>query len=851
MTPIMKTLRGTSMLHPNASVLRDPITGTTALFTTFSAGVATTIFVPTIFVTIGTSLITSWVLKALLPKPKVSGSQGMLTNGLDGTAPQQYVYGQVRKGGTITFYEATGTNNKFLHMILCLAGHEVEEIGDIYINDEVVTIDGSNLVTSSPWNSKIRIKKHLGSATQVADSDLVSETSATEDFRGQGIAYLYVRFEYNQDVFANGIPTITAVVKGKKVYDPRTTSTAWTKNAALCVRDYLTDERGLQDSGIDDTLLSVSANICDEAVTLDAGGTEKRYEMNGVISSDATPETILQSMTTSCAGTLFRGQGAWKLKVGYYTSPVKTFTLDDIRGPIKLQTRVSMSDNFNAVQGTFNDATQDWITVDFPKLQSATFVAEDGGIETPIDMELPFTTSSPMAQRIAKLTLFRGREQMTFTADFGLSALDVQVGDIVALDMDRYGWSGKEFEVTNWQFFSDQENGDLRVSMSLRETSEAAFDWSAEEQELIGNNTNLPSPWSTPSVGVSLTSETRVLFEKLTNVISVSVTSDDLVFVERVEVQFKKSANATWNIVGVGEPGVFEILDVSDDFYDVRVRSYNQFGIRGDWEYYYNFQVSGLAAPPEDVTSFHGQVNGSTVTLEWVPVSDLDLSYYWVRHAIEESGASFANATNAVKKVPRPGSSVVVPARPGTYMVKAIDKSGNASVNYTSLIVPSAALETFTTNLTQTDSPTFGGTKTNTSVTSGALRLTSGTSGEYQFSTYIDTGAVRRVRSRVDVNTTRYDPSLGTFDALPGLFDALPGLFDDFTGGNSIADTDVLMYISMTNDDPAGTPTWGDWQQYKAGDFYGRAFRFKVELVSEVSGVTPSITGLTARVSYN
>jgi hypothetical protein len=51
----------------------------------------------------------------------------------------------VRKGGTTTFIEATGTENKYLHIVVAMAGHEVEEIGDIYINDEIVTIDGSGL----------------------------------------------------------------------------------------------------------------------------------------------------------------------------------------------------------------------------------------------------------------------------------------------------------------------------------------------------------------------------------------------------------------------------------------------------------------------------------------------------------------------------------------------------------------------------------------------------------------------------------------------------------------------------------------------------------------------------------
>ncbi len=838
MTPLKRLLTGSAATVP----LYDPVS-----FTIFVAGKAFAFTIPAIIFYAGTTLITSWALKALMPKVDMSGTRGLLTNTLDGVAPQQYVYGKVRKGGVVTFYEASGTDNKFLHMVLCLAGHEVETIESIYIDDKIVTLDGSGFVTSNPWNSKIRIKKHLGSETQTADADLMAETSADSTFRGRGIAYIYARLEYDQDVFTNGIPTITAVVKGKKVYDPRTGLTAWSDNAALCIRDYLTDVRGLGDTAIDDTMLAVSANISDELVMLARLGTEKRYTMNGVVSADSTPNDVLQNMMTSCAGTLFWGQGAWKLKVAHYTPPVRTFTLDDILGPITLQTRTSMADIFNAVQGTFNDQAQDWITADFPKISSGAFVAEDDGVESVLDLELPMTTSAATAQRISKLTLYRGREQMTFSADFGLAALDVQVGDIVAISNERYGWIAKEFEVTSWKFYKASEGGDMRIAMSLREISEAAFDWNADEQELIANNSNLPNAWFVPGIGIAVSSQTRVIYEKLTNVISINVTTAGGVYIEKVEVQYRLSGAADWEVVGTGSPGRYDIIDVGDSFYDIRVRGYNQFGVRGEWTYYNGYQVAGLAEPPETVTGFHGQVYAGTIVLEWKPVADLDLSHYRIRYAVEESGATFANATTAVDKVPRPGSSIIVPARPGTYMIRAVDKTGNASSAYSSVIIPEAAFEPFAHVLTLTDSPTFAGTKTNCGVTGGQLCITSGGLATYVMSAPIDTGAARRVRARLDVNVNRYDPNLGLFDSLTGMFDALPGLFDDFTGGTNESDTDVVMYIATSPD----AVNWSDWSAFKGGDFYGRAFKFKVELTSDTADVTPSISGLTARVWYN
>ena len=842
MTPLKRLLTGS--VAP--VILREPVS-----FTLFFAGSAYAFTIPAVLWYVGTTLVTSWALKALGPKPDFSGTRGLLTNALDGTAPQQYVYGRVRKGGTITFYESTGNNNEFLHMIICLAGHQVQSIGNIYINDEIVTVNSTTgFVTSAPWNSKIRIKKLLGSDAQVVDPDLAAETSADTSFRGRGIAYIYARLEYDQDVFTNGIPNITAVVDGKRVFNPSTGATAFSRNAALCIRDYVTDERGMGDTSIDDTMLIASRLVCDENVTLAAGGTEKRYEVNGVISSATNIGDNLQSMLTACAGTLFWGQGEWKLKVGYYTPPVKTFTLDDLRGPVTLQTRVSMSEIFNAVQGTFNDAAQDYVTVDYPKITSIPFEVEDGNVKSELDLELPFTTSSAMAQRIAKMTLFRGREQMIISADFGLSALDVQVGDIVALTVVRYGWSAKVFEVIGWKFYQDTDSNELKISMNLRETSSAAFDWLAEEEAIISNNPNLPDPYFVPAISIALTQVSRLIYEKLTNTIVVNITASAF-FIDRVEVQFKPSADTNWKGVGVGAPGRYEIIDVGDGNYDVRARAYNQIGVRGDWVYYNLFQVSGVNAPPQDVTGAHGYVSGGTIVLEWTPVPDADLSHYMVRYAIEESGATFANATTAVDKVARPGSSVIIPARPGTYMIRAVDKTGVSSPSYASVVLDDSAFEQFAVPLSLTDSPAFAGSKTNCSVVSGALRITSGLSGTYQFSNYINTGAARRVRARTDVTLVRHSTTLALFDSIVGLFDSQPGLFDNFTGNSDLSDIDVVMFIRSTNTDPTASPTWSPWTIYKGGDFFGWAFQFKIDLVSQTAGATPSITALTARVWHN
>lgn len=826
---------------------------------------------------VGVSLITSWAMSALAPKPNVSdtSSRGLLINAKDAVAPHDFVYGEVRKGGTVTYYETTGADNLYLHQIIVLAGHEVNAINDIYINDEVVTLDANGFVTSSPWNSKIRIKKHLGGSGQTVDSDLLAESNQiTSDFVGNGIAYLYVRHEYDQDVFANGLPLITAVVKGRKVYDPRTSSTAYSNNAALCVRDYLTASYGLSDSQIDDTVFSAAANICDESVTLAEGGTEARYTVNGVVKADQNHGDVLQNMMTACAGSLFWGAGAWKLVVADYVAPVKTLGLDDLRGPISLSTRVNLRDQFNGVQGTFNNSDDRWIVSDYPPITSATFQAEDGGDETLLDFPLTMTTSSATAQRIAKLTLYRGREQMTLTADFGLNAFDVEVGEIIALTNDRYGWTEKEFEVVGWTFGA-AEAGDLRVTLTLRETSEAAFDWNAEETAIIQNNTTLPNVFTTPAVGVSLNSELRVANQQVVGVLVIDVTSASP-FVDRFEVQFKRSNETEWIMAGQASGNRFEAVGISDGLFDVRARSINVFGARGPFNAVTNFYATLFETPPEDVTNFSANVVGNTLHLSWTPVGDLDLSHYKLRYSPLTSGAEYQKAVDLVKRISRPANTATVPAQTGTYFIKAVDKLGNVSINATTIVIDTNVADIDYLNVveTQVEHPDFSGAKSDTVLVSDevgnyltldtsvlfdsldgdfddALGLFDGgggavvASGTYDFDGYIDLGEryVSRVVTSLSLDFLDY---VNDFDSASGLFDAREGLFD---GDPTAFDTtSVRTQVSTTNDDPAGTPTWSAYRDFIVGDINARALRFRAVLESGSPNNAPAIRELSVEV---
>ena len=807
---------------------------------------------------LGANLLLGAALRALTPKPSISGAnRGYQVNTRGSALDHQIIYGEVRVGGAIVYDEATGTNNKYLHRIIAVAGHEINSFEDIYINDEIATIDGNGNVTSpSQYNGKIRINTHLGASDQVADADLVAESAKwTSAHRLRGIAYMYVRMEFDADAFPNGVPTFTATAKGKKVYNPDTDTTAWSDNPALCLRDYLISNYGLAEEvgNIDDDLVNTAVSVCNQTNT-DAGTT--RYTCNGAFTTDLTPYDVINNLLTSMGGTLWYAQGKWRMKPAYWTAPVLDLNEDDLRSSIGVATRHSRRDNFNVVKGTFRGEESNWQTTDYPQVDSAAFLEADNGQESVADVDLPFTDNSVEARRIARIALERNRQQLTVTAAFGLKTMQVQVGDNIRLTNTRFGWDNKEFEVLSWNF-GLTDGLDLQVNMTLRETAESVFDEVDDGVVYERDNTALESPFSVPSVGLSAVTRTQVIREKLTNIITLTVSSGAPQRIDYVEAEFKLSYESTWISLGTGQLGEFKAIDLEDGDYDFRARAVNTFGVKGEWELLSNVNASGLLEPPSDVGGFVAEVNGAVITLDWDAVPDLDLSFYRIRYSPDLLDATWANSITYVDKVSRPASSVSVPARSGTYLVRAYDKSGIGSINYTSVVVPVADIEPLTNTLSLTDSTTFTGSKTNVEVVSNELRLTSyGTApstGEYLFSDYIETGdnTVKRCRVYISAVNNRYDSTSGLFDDQGGLFDDGVGLFDDLGGNSQFADTNVVTLVSTTQDDPTGSPTWSDYTPIKVADISARAFRFKVILSSTSSGITPSISALTAYVEYN
>ena len=209
------------------------------------------------------------------------------------------IYGTRRVAGTVV-YMGTSEFQKELFVVYAIAGHEIDSfdletiqidgnpISNVQIyRDGFVASDGTTRITSSggrgtkasgnffgststeisnilagtnpPDRPRMVFNCHTGSTTQAADPMLVGcLQNFTTDHKLTNIAYIACNFEYDIRGQFTGLPNVTVVVNGKKLYDPRADGSisggtgshrsndvsthAFSANPALCLLDYMTND---------------------------------------------------------------------------------------------------------------------------------------------------------------------------------------------------------------------------------------------------------------------------------------------------------------------------------------------------------------------------------------------------------------------------------------------------------------------------------------------------------------------------------------------------------------------------------------------------------------------------------
>jgi hypothetical protein len=492
---------------------------------------------------------------------------------------------------------------------------------------------------SDVTTSYVRIRPYLGTSTQSVGADHASEypgkLKTTDAFAG--IACALIDCIYNPDVFPSGRPTVTAVMRGAKVYDPRLDSTAggsgtqrisdpttWTfsENPALHALYYALHANGWAVPASDINVADIfsAANTCDIStnytLTATGGGTTTvtlpQFRCGITLPTDGDPMAAMDSIIETMAGRRGWAGGILRFRAGVMAA--SSFTIDETwfaqkldaagqPGPdpvIKGANGIQRDQRFNRITGTCIDPAQRYQMLPFPEVEDATLIAAHG--ERLSDIQLPGVNHIAHAQHLATVRIREAQAGLRLECTTNLYAFLVGIFDVGSMNMARFGFSGKTFEVVGWRWHP--QDG---ITLQLAEITAALFDTSAT---LNGRDpapdSTLRLPYSVESMsGVSVSSGTTPTLDGAiitrTVVSWTAAVTDYIRQGGRIEVQYTLAAAAlpTGDWSSVTEAGTATLTTITGllagRFYLFRVRAVQPSPlVRGTWTDPVIAQVAGV-----------------------------------------------------------------------------------------------------------------------------------------------------------------------------------------------------------------------------------------------------------------
>jgi hypothetical protein len=304
----------------------------------------------------------------------------------------------------------------------------------------------------------------------------------------------------------------------------------------------------------------------------------------------------------------------------------------------------------------------------------------------------------------------------------------------------------------------------------------------------------------------------------------------------------------------------FEILDTTPGVYEIEVYSISANLRTSVQPAFLTQQTFGKTAPPADVENVSlipgDQLSG---VLTWDRSPDLDVllgGKVLIRHSTALSGATWEESQEIVAAAAGSQTQKQVPMLEGTYLLKFEDDTGNRSTTANTIVAdfpepqPRSLFKQYAEDQ---ETPPFNGNTEglvysldydglildsgqliDDMATDGdfdallALDAVGGVNplGEYEFGSSWDMGAVYDVNLRRRFVTRPIVPA-ALWDDKVQLIDNWPLIDED-----NIDTVNAALYVRTTPDDPAGTPVYGDWNEFANVISRGRGFQFKVRATS-------------------
>lgn len=262
--------------------------------------------------------------------------------------------------------------------------------------------------------------------------------------------------------------------------------------------------------------------------------------------------------------------------------------------------------------------------------------------------------------------------------------------------------------------------------------------------------------------------------------------------------------------------------------------------------------------PPSDVEALYINVTGEVIQLNWTGITDCDAEEYLIRYTPNNDGNW--EASIPLIRTDRNTTLTSAQARTGTYLVKAIDRNGNQSVNAAKAITSIPSLTNLNIIEETTDFPTLpGGLDTAVSIGNTLMLSKIAFSGPpdeyyplgyYYYANLLDLGEIYTVRLQSLIEAEGFTDSdlMSNWITLDSVLSLSSSNFSEWDVETQFRSTDSYNAMSdwpsldaIITMSEGNTDNWGPWTSFTMGDFTARIFQFRLKLKSNLPSVTPRV----------
>lgn len=403
------------------------------------------------------------------------------------------IYGQYQATGNWIFGDS---NRGSLYKVLSVCEGKLVTVLNRKIDDNIVTVNGSGIVTSAPYNGRAAFHYRQGLPTETHYSQLTAVFPEWDSsHRGDGVVTIFaIQGALKADVVTQVFPALKDTlfrIEGRftEVWNPTNGVTAWSDNAAGVIRHFIVSRNGMR---IPETLLTtplaqaawVTAwNVAATAIALKGGGTEPRYRLWGAYKLSETPGAVLEAMLANCdAQPILTRDGGMSVRIG--TTPVPTVTLDKtlITAAVRVASGVDVRTTANRISSKYLSKDDDYLLVDADPWLDDADIAARGEINDPVDFA--WTPSHGQARRLMKLRYHRLTPRWVLTVNCRLGALAAFQEQFVNVDytIGETQIAGVfEIKEFTWNL---GDNGVLRsVTITLQSIADTMYSWDPVNEE--------------------------------------------------------------------------------------------------------------------------------------------------------------------------------------------------------------------------------------------------------------------------------------------------------------------------------------------------------------------------------